>query len=898
MKKNKLRKKRLFCAALSAALAANSLHFTAAYADNVYKDGKYTGKARGFMSDINVEVTVSDGKISAIDVTDQNDTPAYWDMAKDIIPDIISANGTEGVDAVSGATYSSEGIKNAVDNALAKSNAPDCFSDGVGTADSPYVISTASQLSDFAKSVDEGENYSGKYIVLDADIDLSESGNWNPIGAEGAASKNPDKIFAGSFDGKGHVIKGLTIKTDEASPYIEEQNVGLFSTLLNTARVSGIRLEGTDISVVGEKVVRAGGITGDIASRAVSKTESRAVVDNCTVDGSVSAKTGEAMVMTGGVVGRASGNAAILNCISKADVESASDTKIAYGAGIVSMSGNDTYIVNCADMGDVKVLTASGFSLYAGGVAGMMTSAQYNCFSSGNVTVGIIAQEEAVKGAGIIDGALMPAASGSYDYYVSGSELRYLNENGDTSAIDAVSHGSGSLNAEGSFAPEEVKAEDISSGKFAETLNENFYDIAKKLKDTELDTDLRLWKLNDDGAMEISDEVFINDVIDPSIFESGEGTKESPYMLKTAEQLRGFAVSLTEHIDYTDTYIELMSDIDISDKEWIPVGDSDYEFNGSFDGKGHTVSGMTIGSADAAKQLDDGKNYIGFFSGLATDAVVKNLKLTDVLVNITYKASAYAGGIAAVIDSEDSGYKGAVVDSCSVDGSIKLTSDRGNNFVGGIAAYMYKGAIINSKTDVDASCTVTNGSSFGETGGIAALVNRGLVANCYTLGNVYGSGNREDEGMATVSSLVAVNAGYLVNCYGNGKHETNDYSTYTGAVSGWITGIGHTYDCYYNGEAVMKIGETVVDPVADVGTRVSSGVSEEGMTYTGGVVYNNEAYTSKTISGLADKLNGNFAAFPVELTQFGITNNSLKAWKFDSEVTFADEYHQDVYHLH
>ena len=894
MKKNRLSKKRILCAALSAALMTNSFHF-AAYADSVYKDGTYTGTARGFISDITVSVTVSDGKISAIDVTDQDDTPSYWERAKDIIPEIIAANGTAGVDAVSGATYSSEGIKNAVDNALARSNAPDCFADGSGSENDPYVIKTAAQLADFAKSVDDGENYMGKYIVLGEDIDLSDTDTWNPIGAEGAASKNLDKIFAGSFDGKGHAIKGLAIKTAADAAYAEETNVGLFSTLLNTAVVKGIRLEGADIDVVGTKVVRAGGITGDIASRAVSKTESRAVVDSCTVDGSISAKTGEAMVMTGGVAGRASGNAVISNCMSGAAVGASSDTKIAYGAGIVSMAGNDTYIINCAGTGDVKVLTASGLSLYAGGVAGMMTSAQYNCFSSGNVTVGTIAQADAANCAGLIDGALMPAASGSSDYMVSGAELRYISESGDVSAIDAVPHGAGSLNAEGSFKPAEVKAEDVSSGRFAETLNNNLYDITKKLAESDIEAELRLWKLNDDGAMVLSDEVFVNDVIDASIFESGEGTKESPYMLKTAEQLRSFAGSLTEHIDYTGAYIELMNDIDVSGKEWTPVGDSSYGFNGSFDGKGHTVSGMTVGSADTAKKISEDEKYVGFFSALGTDAAVKNLKLKDVLINISYDKSAYAGGIAAVMNSEGEGCKGAIIDSCSVEGKITLTSDQGNNFVGGIAAYVYKGAIINCMTDVEAGCTVTKGSSFGEAGGIAALVNRGLVANSYTLGNVYGSGNREDEGMAVVSSLVAVNAGYLVNCYGAGKHETNDHSIYTGAVSGWITGIGHTYDCYYNGEASMKIGDKAVDPVAAVGTRVSSGVSDEGMAYTGGVVFNNEVYTSKDYSGLADKLNGNFAAFPVELTQFGITADSLKTWKYDSEVTLSDKYASAVY---
>ena len=730
---------------------------------------------------------------------------------------------------------------------------------------------------------------------MGADIDLSGIENWNPIGAEGTASANLDNIFAGDFDGRGHIINGLTIATNEDAPYAEESNVGLFSTLLSTAKVSGIKLENVNINVAGEKVVRAGGITGDITSNTVSGTEGHARVDNCIVSGSVSSKTDSAMVMTGGIVGRASGNAYITNCISDVTVNSSSNTKIAYGAGIVSMAGNDTYVVNCGNRGDITVLTTTGFSLYAGGVVGMMTSEQYNCFSTGNVTVGTIAQSDAVNNAGIINGALMPAGSGSYDYYVPDAVIYYMDEASTTTAVETVSHGAGSMNADGSFTPEQVTAEQLNSDEFVNTLNENLYAISKTLKNENVDMELNLWKISDAGTIELSDEVYVNDTIDASIFESGDGTEQSPYTINTAEQLRAFAKSLSEHIDYSNAFVELSNDIDVSDAEWTPIGDSDYVFNGNFDGKGYTVSGLNIGTAETAKELEAGKNYIGFFSVLGTNAVVKNLNLTDIFVNASYNASAYAGGITAVMESDDSGYKGAIIDSCSVKGSITITAEKGNNFVGGITAYMYKGAIINSKTDVDASCTVKTGGAYGETGGIAGLVNRGLVANSYSLGNVYGSGNREDEGMAVVSSLVAVNAGYLVNCYGNGQHETNDYSVYTGALSGWITGIGHTYDCYYNSEASMKIGETIVDPVADVGTRVSSGVSDDGMVYTGGVVSGNEAYNSQNYSAIAEKLNANFDEFPAEITQFGLTADSLKKWTYDNEVTFAGDYATATY---
>lgn len=134
MKKNKSRKQRILCAVMSTALLAGNLGIVPVSAEGtVYKDGVYEGTGTGFNGDITVSVTIADGVISAIDVTNQNETPAYWKAAQEIIPAIIAANQTEGVDAVSGATYSSEGIKKAVDTALAKSMSPDCFASGTGS---------------------------------------------------------------------------------------------------------------------------------------------------------------------------------------------------------------------------------------------------------------------------------------------------------------------------------------------------------------------------------------------------------------------------------------------------------------------------------------------------------------------------------------------------------------------------------------------------------------------------------------------------------------------------------------------------------------------------------------------------------------------------------------------
>lgn len=85
-----------------------------------YKDGKYTGTAIGFKPGLTVEVTISGGKISKIEILDHNETPSYAETPFKIIPDEIIKNQSTKVDAVSGATRTSVGIMNAVAEALKK----------------------------------------------------------------------------------------------------------------------------------------------------------------------------------------------------------------------------------------------------------------------------------------------------------------------------------------------------------------------------------------------------------------------------------------------------------------------------------------------------------------------------------------------------------------------------------------------------------------------------------------------------------------------------------------------------------------------------------------------------------------------------------------------------------
>ncbi len=82
------------------------------------KDGTYRGSAQGFASEITVEVTVAQGRIAKVEVVDHDDTPFIAQNAIDQIPAaVVDAQSFE-VDAVSGATFTSNGIMNAVQDAL------------------------------------------------------------------------------------------------------------------------------------------------------------------------------------------------------------------------------------------------------------------------------------------------------------------------------------------------------------------------------------------------------------------------------------------------------------------------------------------------------------------------------------------------------------------------------------------------------------------------------------------------------------------------------------------------------------------------------------------------------------------------------------------------------------
>ena len=242
-------------------------------------------------------------------------------------------------------------------------------------------ISTAAELASFRDRVNAGMTYESLTVKLTANIDLSNQGNWNPIGNRyvlnnGAAvdtTKNENiasrKAFMGTFDGQGHTISGLFINTANASYKGVKMNnsdstyAALFG-YVDKATVKSFTVNGF---VSGCDVAGVIGILGD----------------NCTVDNVVSnvtvgGKTGEneeqsARGKVGGIVNMTKGNnSKITNCTNNGTISNGlnKDGNGDFAGGIIALIQNKNITIeNCTNTGAV---TSAGND--AGGIVGLAAS--------------------------------------------------------------------------------------------------------------------------------------------------------------------------------------------------------------------------------------------------------------------------------------------------------------------------------------------------------------------------------------------------------------------------------------------------------------------------------------------------------------------------------------------
>ena len=455
-----------------------------------YKDGTYTGSAKGKFGLVYVTVTVVDGKIDSIDATNEKETPSYWEKAIAIIKNLLGIGKDDdfnNVDTIGGATISSEAIKEAVQNALKKAAQEDSgiFDGGSGTQQSPYLISTIDTLMKFAESVNDGEDYDGKYVALACDLDISGE-TWAPIGT---ADHGRTSGFAGTFDGRGYTVSNLTCGT--AKDAKEYEAVGFFGVIAEGGTVKNLNVHINKIYTdydLGSYIISGGGLAGIL--------EENAVIDHCSVSGGnqvISVNAGSKAAI-GGLVGQMESGSLVANSwtdvglnygtisMEKADI---------YMGGICGKQAANSLIANSASFGSVPGMLFDG-TLYVGGLAGYTSGALYNCYTSSLTKaqkLSVAASEFATTAIGHLIGA-SETGSALYDCYYDKSADQFNNadlaadpDEGKTERRQATGWVDANVKTDERFI-EAKTASELASDEFADELNSNRKNNVKKQADS------------------------------------------------------------------------------------------------------------------------------------------------------------------------------------------------------------------------------------------------------------------------------------------------------------------------------------------------------------------------------------------------------------------------------
>ena len=189
-------------------------------------------------------------------------------------------------------------------------------------------------------------------------------------------------------------------------------------------------------------------------------------------------------------------------------------------------------------------------------------------------------------------------------------------------------------------------------------------------------------------------------------FSGGTGTVSDPYIISSAAGLEHLRAEVEGGNTYEGKYIAIDSDITLTG-EWTPIGVSRaLPFSGVIDGRGHTIDGMTI-----TKPVDGGSTMsaAGFIGFGGNGVSVKNLSLTNVSINVNnVEKIIYAGGLIGFMNNDTSGNTQSFIDSCSVEGSITVTTADKVASVGGLVGMScQRAAVTNNGVDVDV--TVNSG---------------------------------------------------------------------------------------------------------------------------------------------------------------------------------------------
>ena len=248
----------------------------------------------------------------------------------------------------------------------------------------------------------------------------------------------------------------------------------------------------------------------------------------------------------------------------------------------------------------------------------------------------------------------------------------------------------------------------------------------------------------------------------------------------------------------TDINITLTADIDLTGKNWTPIGTSFHNsYTGTFDGGGHTITGLTVTTNDEG---------VGLFGYLGKAGTVKNVVMEGVQITSNQIYGGKIGGVA--------GYSDGTIENCSVSGSVS-----GTVYVGGVVGAQWEGSITGCSSSATVKGTVYVGGVTGQTNSSATLT------ACYATGNV--TIEIDPKKNIAGGSLVGMNAGSsLLACYATGNVTSTGSSTGYVHIGGFL---GDNYTtvtaCYWKNNHEQGIGYKKAGTVTEVTKVDGTGVT-------------------------------------------------------------------------
>lgn len=406
------------------------------------------------------------------------------------------------------------------------------FAGGDGTQNNPFQIETAAQLAHFAKTVNEGEAYLHKYIVLTADIDLANK-EWTPIG-------NHSNLFKGNFNGNNHTVTGMQIRG-------ELDRVGLFGECKKFNVDSAIKnITVKDSVICGNRFV--GAIVG---------SAEEINIENCRSIGNTI--NGETDV--GGICGKIGGYSVgkVSQCYNSSKV-----TGQGRVGGIAGMGG---IAENCLNTGEITIIR-EGYRSACGGIFGIFGDATTSARVTACVNLGKVSGGESFGG---IVGKTETSSTG----HISNC---YYNMDAITGGFDA-----GTALTAGQLC-----------GALPEGLDSTIWkeggvdtSTAKATQGrfgTATGTYINLTKVADIGETKTASVPVYNYV-------TTNGNDWDTYtLITTAEEFAAIGQDTTK---WSANYV-LANDIDVSGVQLSSIGDSGTPYTGKFSGDGHTISHVNM----------------------------------------------------------------------------------------------------------------------------------------------------------------------------------------------------------------------------------------------------------------------------------------------------------------